>query len=166
MRDFERLNYANALEAAGWRITGADGAAALLGTRPSTLTSRLKALGVDRPAADLLYFRLGGRSHVEALCRDLFARVIADPLLGRFWAGRSDAGLRREERLVASTSSRFRKDPSATREQKSAPCMRRLASPTTTGRRSSSTSTPVAPRSASKPPRHVRYETTSTRCGL
>ena len=100
-REFERENYLRALEAAGWRLAGPDGAAALMGVSPSTLASRLKAMGVERPAPDSLYLRLGGRSHVAAFCRDLFARVIADPSLGRFWAERSDAGLRREELLVA-----------------------------------------------------------------
>ena len=33
----------------GWRIRGANGAAARLGMRPTTLESRLKKLGLARP---------------------------------------------------------------------------------------------------------------------
>jgi transcriptional regulator with GAF, ATPase, and Fis domain len=44
--DFERQNLLRALEHADWRVAGPGGAAALLGLRPSTLTSRMKALGV------------------------------------------------------------------------------------------------------------------------
>ena len=54
--DFEQLselarqNVVRALESVGWKIAGADGAAALLGMKPSTLASRIKALGIERPA--------------------------------------------------------------------------------------------------------------------
>jgi transcriptional regulator with GAF, ATPase, and Fis domain len=49
----ERMECANlqlALEQSGWRISGEDGAAKLLGINPSTLNSRLKALKIERPA--------------------------------------------------------------------------------------------------------------------
>ncbi|HEY7162702.1 MAG TPA: sigma 54-interacting transcriptional regulator [Acidobacteriota bacterium] len=46
---FEKENLLQALEATGWRIAGKDGAAQLLGLKPSTLTSRMKALGIERP---------------------------------------------------------------------------------------------------------------------
>lgn len=52
MRAEQRANLVAALEAANWRIAGAKGAAALLGVRPSTLTDRMRALGVRRPARD------------------------------------------------------------------------------------------------------------------
>jgi PAS domain S-box-containing protein len=45
----ERQNLVRALERCGWRIAGESGAARLLGVAPSTLTSRMKALGVSRP---------------------------------------------------------------------------------------------------------------------
>jgi transcriptional regulator with GAF, ATPase, and Fis domain len=51
-REFEELERQNllcALEATGWRIAGENGAARLLGINPSTLNSRLKALGISRP---------------------------------------------------------------------------------------------------------------------
>jgi PAS domain S-box-containing protein len=45
----ERANLLRALERARWRIAGEQGAAQLLGMNPSTLNSRLKALGIRRP---------------------------------------------------------------------------------------------------------------------
>jgi len=49
MADFERENLRRALTSAGWRVSGRTGAAQLLGIPPSTLNSRLKALGLKRP---------------------------------------------------------------------------------------------------------------------
>ncbi len=51
LEDIERKNLLRALELTGWRISGKDGAAQLLGLKPSTLTSRMKALGITRPRA-------------------------------------------------------------------------------------------------------------------
>jgi transcriptional regulator with GAF, ATPase, and Fis domain len=48
LRQRERDNLRSALAAAGGRVYGARGAAALLGVRPTTLASRLRALGIDR----------------------------------------------------------------------------------------------------------------------
>jgi formate hydrogenlyase transcriptional activator len=45
----ERENLRRALERTGWQISGEAGAARLLGIAPSTLSSRMKALGVRRP---------------------------------------------------------------------------------------------------------------------
>ena len=50
LRRLEHANMIRALENCKGRISGADGAAALLGLKPSTLTSRLKALGIKRPS--------------------------------------------------------------------------------------------------------------------
>ena len=47
--DVVKQNFLRALELTGWRISGKDGAAGLLGLKPSTLTSRMKALGIQRP---------------------------------------------------------------------------------------------------------------------
>ena len=49
LEDLERQNLLRALESTGWRVAGENGAARLLGINPSTLTSRLKALGISRP---------------------------------------------------------------------------------------------------------------------
>jgi PAS domain S-box-containing protein len=45
----ERQSIVAALDAAGWRVAGAGGAADRLGSKPSTLRSRMKALGIERP---------------------------------------------------------------------------------------------------------------------
>jgi transcriptional regulator with AAA-type ATPase domain len=45
----ERQHIAAALQQTGWRIRGADGAARLLGVKPTTLESRIKKLGLQRP---------------------------------------------------------------------------------------------------------------------
>ena len=44
----ERENLRRALERSGWKVAGESGAARLLGMAPSTLTSRMKALGLRR----------------------------------------------------------------------------------------------------------------------
>jgi PAS domain S-box-containing protein len=49
LKRMERDMIADALEKTGWKISGKDGAAALLGLKPTTLTSRLKKLGLKRP---------------------------------------------------------------------------------------------------------------------
>jgi len=50
MRGLERANTLAALEAADWKVSGAGGAAELLGMRPTTLASRIKKLGLSRTA--------------------------------------------------------------------------------------------------------------------
>jgi formate hydrogenlyase transcriptional activator len=45
----ERDNLQRALERTGWQVAGETGAARLLGVAPSTLSSRMKVLGVRRP---------------------------------------------------------------------------------------------------------------------
>lgn len=47
-RQKERLNLLNALHAAGGKVSGAGGAAELLGVNPNTLASRLRGLGIAR----------------------------------------------------------------------------------------------------------------------
>ena len=44
----ERRNIESALAAAHGKIYGADGAAQLLGMKPTTLASRIKVLGIDK----------------------------------------------------------------------------------------------------------------------
>jgi transcriptional regulator with GAF, ATPase, and Fis domain len=51
MEQLERANLLLALEQCGWKIAGEDGAAALLGLKPTTLGSRIKALGIRRPGS-------------------------------------------------------------------------------------------------------------------
>jgi len=45
----ERENLAAVLDKANWKIKGADGAAELLGVKPTTLLSRIKKMGLKRP---------------------------------------------------------------------------------------------------------------------
>ncbi len=47
----ERDNLVAALEHAGWRISGPEGAAKLLGLKPSTLAHRIKTFGIEKPRA-------------------------------------------------------------------------------------------------------------------
>ena len=49
LEELERANLILALEASAWRVSGNNGAARLLGMNASTLTSRMKALGITRP---------------------------------------------------------------------------------------------------------------------
>jgi transcriptional regulator with GAF, ATPase, and Fis domain len=49
LQDLERQNLLRALARASGRVSGRGGAAELLGIPPSTLNSRMKALGIQRP---------------------------------------------------------------------------------------------------------------------
>jgi transcriptional regulator with GAF, ATPase, and Fis domain len=50
MEQRERENLINVLHKTGWKIKGADGAAELLGLKPTTLLSRMNKMGLKRPA--------------------------------------------------------------------------------------------------------------------
>ncbi|HMB71974.1 MAG TPA: sigma 54-interacting transcriptional regulator, partial [Gammaproteobacteria bacterium] len=45
----ERQNMLRALEAAKWRVSGPDGAAAMIGLKPSTFADRMKKFAITRP---------------------------------------------------------------------------------------------------------------------
>jgi transcriptional regulator with GAF, ATPase, and Fis domain len=49
----ERDNLVAVLEKSGWRVKGENGAAELLGVKPTTLISRIKKLGLTKPAPSL-----------------------------------------------------------------------------------------------------------------
>ena len=49
MKELERANILRALDATNWRVAGEHAAAGLLRISPSTLASRMKALGIKRP---------------------------------------------------------------------------------------------------------------------
>jgi len=49
MRRRERENLFVVLQRTGWKIKGVDGAAELLGLKPTTLISRIEKLGLKRP---------------------------------------------------------------------------------------------------------------------
>ena len=50
MREFRKQNLLKALQQTNWRVSGADGAAELLGVKPTTLADRIRAFGLRRPA--------------------------------------------------------------------------------------------------------------------
>jgi transcriptional regulator with GAF, ATPase, and Fis domain len=49
LRNIERENLHAALQRTRWKIAGPGGAAELLGVRPTTLASRIRKLGIERP---------------------------------------------------------------------------------------------------------------------
>jgi len=51
LEDLERGNIMRALDVANWKVSGEKGAAKLLGINASTLSSRMKALKIQKPAA-------------------------------------------------------------------------------------------------------------------
>jgi transcriptional regulator with GAF, ATPase, and Fis domain len=50
MREYQKQNLIAALEETNWRVSGPDGAAELLGVKPTTLADRIRSFGVRRPA--------------------------------------------------------------------------------------------------------------------
>jgi transcriptional regulator with GAF, ATPase, and Fis domain len=49
MREHEKENIRRVLAATKWRISGTDGAAEVLGVKPSTLAYRMKVFGIEKP---------------------------------------------------------------------------------------------------------------------
>jgi transcriptional regulator with GAF, ATPase, and Fis domain len=49
MQGQERANLIAALDQTGWKLRGSDGAAELLGVKPTTLLARMKKMGLKRP---------------------------------------------------------------------------------------------------------------------
>ena len=49
MREYQKQNLIAALRETNWRVSGPDGAAQLLGVKPTTLADRVRALGIRRP---------------------------------------------------------------------------------------------------------------------
>ena len=50
MRDLQKANIVKALKRANWKVSGAGGAAELLGVRPTTLADRIRTYRIKRPA--------------------------------------------------------------------------------------------------------------------
>ena len=50
MREYQKQNLATALKETNWRVSGPDGAADLLGVRPTTLADRIRTFGLKRPS--------------------------------------------------------------------------------------------------------------------
>ena len=49
MKELQKKNLLAALGQADWRVSGKDGAAELLGVRPTTLSDRIKSFGLRKP---------------------------------------------------------------------------------------------------------------------
>ena len=49
MKQRDHENILNALHQCGWKITGPEGAAEILGMKPTTLHSKIKKLGLKKP---------------------------------------------------------------------------------------------------------------------
>ncbi len=49
MKELQKKNLLAALKQTNWRVSGKEGAAELLGVRPTTLTDRIKTLGIKKP---------------------------------------------------------------------------------------------------------------------
>lgn len=50
MREYQKQNIVAALKESAWRVSGPEGAAELLGVKPTTLADRIRTFGVKRPA--------------------------------------------------------------------------------------------------------------------
>ena len=50
MREYQKQNIVAALKETGWRVSGPEGAADLLGVKPTTLADRIRTFGIKRPA--------------------------------------------------------------------------------------------------------------------
>ena len=51
MRSLQKQNFIAALRQSNWRVSGKDGAAELLGIKPTTLTDRIKSFGIRKPGS-------------------------------------------------------------------------------------------------------------------
>jgi transcriptional regulator with GAF, ATPase, and Fis domain len=49
LADVEKLHITEVMRQCSWRVRGKDGAAELLGLKPTTLESRMKKLNISRP---------------------------------------------------------------------------------------------------------------------
>ena len=49
LRELQKRNMIAALNAANWKVSGTDGAAELLGVRPTTLYDRMKTFAIRKP---------------------------------------------------------------------------------------------------------------------
>jgi transcriptional regulator with GAF, ATPase, and Fis domain len=99
-RQLERKNIIAALEYAGWKISGKQGAAKLLGMKSTTLTSRIKAFGIESPAKNSLYSRLGGFGSISVFVDELLPSLRSDSELGRFWQNRGVDSIRLEKQYL------------------------------------------------------------------
>jgi transcriptional regulator with GAF, ATPase, and Fis domain len=50
MREYQKQNIVAALKETAWRVSGPNGAAELLGVKPTTLADRIRTFGIRRPS--------------------------------------------------------------------------------------------------------------------
>jgi formate hydrogenlyase transcriptional activator len=100
LKEIEKNNIVNALEASNWKISGKKGAANLLEVNPSTLSSKVKALKIKKPEKNSLYNRLGGIKKITPLVDELLAKLRSDEQLGRHWKDRGIDNIRMEKKYV------------------------------------------------------------------
>ena len=100
LKEIEKNNIVNALEASNWKISGNKGAANLLAMNPSTLSSKVKSLKIKKPAKNSLYNRLGGIKNITPLVDELLAKLRSDEQLGRHWKDRGIDNIRMEKKYV------------------------------------------------------------------
>ncbi len=100
LKEIEKNNIVNALEATNWRISGKKGAANLLEVNPSTLSSKVRALKIKKPEKNSLYNRLGGVKNITPLVDELLAKLRSDEQLGRHWKDRGIDNIRMEKKYV------------------------------------------------------------------
>ncbi|MCG8379591.1 MAG: sigma 54-interacting transcriptional regulator [Proteobacteria bacterium] len=99
-RQLERKNMIAALESTNWKVSGIKGAAKLLGIKTTTLSSRMKALSIEKPDKSSLYYRLGGYSAISKFVNELLPRLRTDPDLGRFWQNRGVDSIGKEKQYL------------------------------------------------------------------
>ena len=100
LKQIERNNIVNALEQTNWRVSGSKGAATLLGMNSSTLSSKIKSLGIEKPDHNSLYSRVGGISRFTLIIDELLAKLRSDPQLGRHWHNRGIDSIRMEKKYL------------------------------------------------------------------
>jgi transcriptional regulator with GAF, ATPase, and Fis domain len=49
MRELQKQNLIAALKQTNWRVSGQDGAAEILGIKPTTLADRIRSFGIRKP---------------------------------------------------------------------------------------------------------------------
>ena len=101
LKEIEKNNIVNALEATNWRISGKKGAANLLGINPSTLSSKVRTLKIQKPEKNSLYNRLGGIKNITPLVDELLAKLRSDEQLGRHWKDRGIDNIRMEKKVCS-----------------------------------------------------------------
>src|SRR5262249_54264954 len=95
----ERSNLQRALEKSGWQVAGESGAARLLGMAPSTLASRMKALGVRKAEQAIVRPGVSGLNKSTEVLPALSAR---NPWRGRPRKAGTAHAMRGDERSPSS----------------------------------------------------------------